>query len=64
MYELIGLVAVLLVVFSRRFRLSHILFVTAAYNLSVAAIAWFNANIDGWFCGLGLPHCLSQACLF
>ena len=53
MYELIGLVAVLLVVFSRRFRLSHILFVTAAYNLSVAAIAWFNANIDGWFCGLG-----------
>lgn len=54
MYELLGVLAVLFVVWTYRFRVSQILLVVAAYNLSVAAVAWHHANIDGWFGALGI----------
>lgn len=54
MYELLGVIAVIAIIALTVGSVRNIFFLVAVYNLSVAAVSWYNHNIDTWFSSLGI----------
>lgn len=54
MYELLGVVVIMVLLFKLRNNLHQVLFAATMYSLSLAVVAWYNHNIDTWFFSLSV----------